>query len=72
MLQDSYPQHFSARNGDPRHREVNRVAIYTAVQAICAQRGVDEAAAYTILVQAAVEAESSIREAASRIVAVPA
>lgn len=66
---DTFPAHYSAKQGDPRGREAHRVAIHQAVRLIEIEHEVLETVAYTILVQASMDSNTSVREAASRIVA---
>ena len=67
MDQGRYDTHLSATDGDPRDREAGQVCIHEAVQVIRAQHDVDEISAYSILLDAAVEAGTSVRETAERM-----
>jgi hypothetical protein len=69
MFQGSYRTHLDAAQGDPRGREARRVDIYDAMQVLKAEHGVSEIAAYTRLVEASVDACSSVRETAARVLA---
>jgi len=69
MFQGSYRTHLDASQGDPRGRESRRVDIYDAMQVLKAEHGVSEIAAYTRLVEASVDACSSVRETAVRVLA---
>ncbi len=72
MHQGSYTPHLSASHGDPRGREARRATIFDAMRVIQAQQDVDEIAAYSILVEASVEARSSVRDTALRLLTVSA
>ncbi len=67
MYQGSFETHLSAERGDPRGREARRATLYDAMQVIRAAHDVDEAAAYTILVQASVDTHSSLCQAARQV-----
>ena len=72
MHQGSYTPHLSPSHGDPRGREARRVTIFEAMQVIRAQHDIGEIAAYTMLVESSVEAGSSVRDTALRLLAVSA
>jgi len=65
----SHPTHPSASYGDLRGREARRSTIREATRVLMIEHEVVEMAAYGILVQASVDARSSVRETALRVLA---
>ena len=68
MDQPSYPPHQSRVQDRPDPRADARRIIYAAVELLQAEHDVPQNSAYMILVQAAVDAGTKVRDAAARIV----